>query len=218
MSFSHNDHQLINTECFGSKIIGKGMRKRDAKLKTPICDGLFDLPRVINLKIQCHLGILHAKLSQSLWQDILGGDNNACDVETSNDHFPQLGSLAFGCRDSLKQVLGVAIEKNSGFSQVHPPSDAAKKRDPKFGLQLMDLVRHIRLAHMELFSSPGKAREPSDRFEYSESSEGQQRWRIGTLGGWVVLHTRLPGLDCATGDQKFTSGPERLKCGSLMSR
>ena len=172
MPFSDHDHKLVNTELFSFQIIGKGMRKSDAKLKAAICDGLFDLSGVINLKIQCHLGILHAELSQSLRQDVLGSDNHTCNIETSDDHFPQLGSLAFRCCYSLKYVIGMATEKNTRFSQVRSPSDTAKKRDPQFGLQLMDLMRDIRLAHMELLSGPGKASEPSDRFEYSESCDG----------------------------------------------
>jgi hypothetical protein len=35
----------------------------------------------------------------------------------------------------------------------------------------MDLMRDIRLAHTELLSCPGKAREPGHRFEYSESCD-----------------------------------------------
>src|ERR1700730_14123305 len=103
---------------------------------------------------------------------MLGRNDNTCNVEASNDHLPQLGSLAFSCCYSLKQVIGVPIEKNAGFGQVHSPSDTAKQCDPKFGLQFVDLIRHIRLAHMELFSGPGKAGETSNRFEYSESSGG----------------------------------------------
>src|ERR1700674_525214 len=126
MLFSDNDHQFIDAEFFRFQIIGRGVRKSDAKLKTTICDGLLDLSRVINLKIQRHLGILHAELSQSLRQDVFGGDHNACDVEASDHHLPQLGSLTFSCCYLLQQVIGVTMEKDARFSQVHPPSNTAK--------------------------------------------------------------------------------------------
>src|SRR6267378_2678148 len=127
MSFSKNYHKLIDTELFGLQILGRGMRKSDAKLETAFRDGLFNLSRVVNLKIQSHFGILQAELSQGLRQHVLGSDNNAGDIKAANNYLPQLGGLAFSGCYSLEQVIGMTIEKNAGFCKVYPPADATKK-------------------------------------------------------------------------------------------
>ena len=72
-------------------------------------------------------------------------------------------------RDSLQQFISVTIEKNTGFRQVNPPADPSKKRDPEFGLQLMDLIRHIGLADVKFLSSPGKVCMSSHRLENPET-------------------------------------------------
>src|ERR1700730_8706356 len=125
------------------------MSKGDAKLVSPLGNSLFDLSRVKDLQIKRDLGILRTKVSQGRRQDVLGCDHDCCQIKASNDYFSQVGRLAFrGCK-SLEQFVSVAVEKNTRVTEVNPPADTSKKRDPELGLQLVDLVRHIRLADMK---------------------------------------------------------------------
>jgi hypothetical protein len=120
---------------------------------------------------------------------VFGSNDYTCEIETPDNHFPQFSRFAFRRSDSLKYVVGMAREENTRLSQIRPPSDTAKKRHPKFDLQLMDLMRDIRLAHVELLRGPGKAREPSDRFEYSEPCHGHGGRRIRALRTCVLPHS-----------------------------
>jgi len=127
------------------------------------------------------LGDFEAAMASKAYHD-------ACQIKASHDYFSQVGRLAFRRCDSLQQFISVTIEKNTGFRQVNPPTDTSKKRDPEFDFQFMDLIRHIGLTHAEFLSGSGKAREASDRFEYSEPCNGERGWRIRALESWVVLH------------------------------
>src|ERR1700694_2115129 len=111
-------------------------------------------------------------MSQGRRQDVLGCDHDCCQIKASNDYFSQLLRPVFPGCDSIEQFVSVTVEKNTGFSQVNPPSDTSKKRNPEFGLQLMDLIRHIGLADMEFLGGPRKVRMSSNRFENSETCYG----------------------------------------------
>ena len=122
---------------------------------------------------------------------MLGCDHYSREIQASHDYFPQFSSLAFRGCDSLEQFVSVTVEKDTRFSQVHSPSDTAKKCDPEFGLQLVDLIRYVRLAHMEFLGCPGKARMSSNRLEDSEPCYGDcGRW-VRALGLFVVWHKRF---------------------------
>ncbi len=129
-----NYHKLINTKFFSFHIVRGRMRQRDAKLKTAIGDRVLDLPRIVNLKIQRNFGVLQPKLSQRLRQNVLSSNYDASQIEASDNHFPQLGARAFRGGDSLEQIIGMAIEKDTRFCQVYPPSNPAEKCDPEFSL------------------------------------------------------------------------------------
>jgi hypothetical protein len=133
---------------------------------------LFDLSGVENLKIKRDFGVLCTKASQGRRQDVLGWDHDCCQIKASNDYLSQVGSLAFRGCDSLEQFIRVMIEKNTGFSQVNPPTDTSKKRDPEFGFQLMDLIRDIGLADMKFLGSPRKVRMSSNGLENPETCYG----------------------------------------------
>src|ERR1700730_4130644 len=135
MSLAYHNDKLIHTEFFDFQIVRTSMRKGDAKLVTSLCNGLFDLSGVENLKIKRDFGVLRTKLSQGRRQDVLGWDHDCCQIEASNDYLSQVGGLAFRGGDPLEQFVSVTVEKNPGFSQVTPPPDASKKRDPEFSFQ-----------------------------------------------------------------------------------
>src|ERR1700674_1809995 len=117
------------------------MRKGDTKFITAICNPLFDLFRVMNLKIQRHLGILRAKLSQGLRQDMLRRDNHRCQIQAPNDDLPQLSNLVFRSSHSLEQFIRMAVEKHACFCQIHAPSNSAEECDPESAFQLLYLCR-----------------------------------------------------------------------------
>ena len=148
------------------------MRKGDTKLVTPLCNSLFDLSGVENLKIKRDFGVLCTKVSQGRRQDVLGWDHDGCQIKASNDYFSQVGGLAFRGCESLKQFVSVTVEKNTGFGQVNPPTNTSKKRDPKFGFQFMDLIRHIGLADTKFLGGPGKVRMSSNGLENPETCYG----------------------------------------------
>ena len=148
------------------------MSKGDAKLVSPLSNSLFDLSGVENLKIKRDFGVLCTKVSQGRRQDVLGWDHDCCQIKASNDYFSQVGRLAFyGC-ESLEQFVSVAVEKSTRVTEVNPPAHTSKKRDPEFGLQLMNLVRHIGLADVKFLGGSGKVRMSSDRPENPETCYG----------------------------------------------
>jgi hypothetical protein len=198
MSFSDHNHEVVNAKPFDLEIPRERMRKCDAKFIPAVCHRLFDLSGVVDLKIERHLGILCSEFPQGRRKDVLSRNHDGCQIQSANDYFPQLGSFALGDFNSFEQFVGMTVKKDARFRQVDAPSDAAKKRDSEFDLQLVDLIRYVGLAHLEFLGSPGKARMPGNGLEYSESCYGDCRRRIRTLGLVGFWHSDSRGRDRAT--------------------
>ena len=145
------------------------MRERDANLVASFRNSLFDLSGVEYLKIKRDLGVLCTKVAQGRWQDVLGWDHDGCQIKASYDYFSQVSRLAFCSCDSREQFVRMTIEKDSGFRQVNPPTNSSKKRDSEFGLQLMDLIRHVGLADMKFLGGARKVRMSSHGLENPET-------------------------------------------------